>query len=279
MLCSFVALPLCSCLLMTKYLQIIKLTFEEYFTYRLNFLMWRVRNLVLMSTQVFFWLAVLATKDGLLGYQKQQLLSYALLTGLMRGIVLSSRTADVAGMIRNGEINKLLPRPISFFGWLVGRDIADKSLNTLLALMEFALVVKLLGLNLVRPAGEQVVYFLLALAGAIVLFWLVSLGLALVAFWTEDIWALRFVFGVVFLEFFSGAFFPIDVLPKWLQTIFNLTPFPSMIFLPLQIWLGKVTGVLLIKPLVLSAFWLMAFWIIVKLLWSWGMKKYGAYGG
>ncbi|MFH1840914.1 MAG: ABC-2 family transporter protein [Candidatus Shapirobacteria bacterium] len=264
---------------MRKYVEVVRLTLEEYFTYRLNFLMWRFRNLVLMSTQVFFWAAILATRENFLGYQKNQLLSYALLTGLMRGVVLSSRTADLAGMIRNGDINKLLSIPINLFACFFSRDVADKLLNIALALLEFVLVLKLLGITLIVPTFNQGLVFGLSLVLAVSLFFLVSLFLSLLAFWTEDIWAIRFVFGVVFLEFFSGAFFPLDVLPRWLQTVFNLTPFPSMIFVPLQIWLGKITGVQLIKPLVLSVFWLIAFWGIVKLMWHRGMKKYGAYGG
>jgi ABC-2 type transport system permease protein len=152
-------------------------------------------------------------------------------------------------------------------------------LNIFLALLEFLLVLKLFGISLVIPASNQGLFFGLALVLAVSLFFLVSLFLSLLAFWTEDIWAIRFVFGVVFLEFFSGAFFPLDVLPKWLQTVFSLTPFPSLIFVPLQIWLGKISGVQLIKPLAVSIFWLILFFLAVRLMWQEGLKKYGAYGG
>jgi ABC-2 type transport system permease protein len=99
------------------------------------------------------------------------------------------------------------------------------------------------------------------------------------AFWTDDVWATRFLFGVIFLEFFSGAFFPIDILPNWLVSIFNLTPFPYLIFFPLKIWLEQVDTDQILNIFLISIAWLIIFYILAKLLWRKGVKNYGAYGG
>jgi len=56
-----------------KYFQLAKITFQEYFVYRLNFLLWRFRSIVSFVTLLFFWLVIYGGRNELLGYQKAQM--------------------------------------------------------------------------------------------------------------------------------------------------------------------------------------------------------------
>ena len=82
---------------MRKYFQLAKLTLEEYFAYRFNFVLWRFRSFVFFLTLFFFWLAIYQGRTELLGYQKVQMLTYVVGVAFLRGVVLSSKSADLAG--------------------------------------------------------------------------------------------------------------------------------------------------------------------------------------
>ena len=101
---------------MSKYLQILKISFQQEFTYRLNFIMWRVRNVIQILIFFFLWSSVFAAQDSnYFGYNKEKIIAYAFLLIIVRAIVMSSRSVDVAGIISNGELSNLLIKPVNFF--------------------------------------------------------------------------------------------------------------------------------------------------------------------
>ena len=91
-------------------------------------------------------------------------------------------------------------------------------------------------------------------------------------------WGIHFVVTVVAVEFLSGALFPLDVLPAVIQNIINLTPFPYLIFFPLQVYLGKITGLAILKGVFISFFWAVALWFIMNFIWKKGLKVYQEHG-
>lgn len=265
---------------MRKYWQIIKATFEEYFEYRLNFLLYRFRSFISFLTLILFWLAFYGKSEMILDYKKSQLLIYVIGVAFLRSIVLATRSYDLAGQIRNGQLTKLLLQPLDIFNFWFTRDLADKILNILFALVEILIVSKIIGFNLTFPKDPFVfLIFIVLIFLSTLLYFYLSFLLSVSAFWTEDVWATRWLFGVIFLEFFSGAYFPVDILPSWISRIIYLTPFPYLIFYPLKIWLGQVPVEAGIKIIFISLFWLILIFMVSNLIWKKGVKNYGAYGG
>ena len=265
---------------MPKYFQVIKITFQEYFVYRLNFFLWRFRSFVFFLTLLFFWLAIYGGRTEFLGYQKSQMLGYVVGIAFLRSVVLGSRSADLAGQIRSGALTKLIVRPISIFSYSFSIDIADKFLNFFFTVLEIGLVLSILGLPFYTPRDLGFVLLSLTMIGlAIFLSFFLSMVLSITAFWTEEIWATRFLFWVIILEFFAGALFPIDVLPGWLQRIIYLTPFPYLIFFPIKIWLEQLSFQAAAQAILICGFGLIVSFWSARFLWQKGVKNYGAYGG
>lgn len=265
---------------MKKYFQLAKLTFEEYFVYRLNFILWRFRSLVSFLTLLFFWRAVYGNRSEFLGYQRSQMLAYVVGVAFLRSLVLASRSADLAGQIRSGELTRILMAPWKMFSYWFTRDIVDKGLNLFFTFFEIALVLVIFGFSFYFPSNlESYLYFVVLIILAICLYFFVSLAISLTGFWTEDVWVARFLFGVIFLEFFAGAFFPIDVMPSWLQKIIYFTPFPYLVFFPLKVWLEQVPSLLAFRAIFICLIWLGFFYWLANALWQKGAKNYGAYGG
>lgn len=266
---------------MGKYYLIFKNTLQEFLVYRLSFVLWRFRSFISFLAILFFWMAIYRDNNRFLGYQKSQMYIYVLGIAFLKGMVFSTRTSDLAGMIREGELSRLLLMPISVFKVFLSRDIADKLLNFSFALFEIFLAIKIFNLPLFFPDKiSSAVAGLLLIPVGFLLYFFLSMVLSLTAFWTDDIWAMRWIFMAVFLEFFSGALFPIDVLPFWLQKIIYLTPFPYLIYFPLKIWLGQISSSGEITKIFLICFgWLGFFFWLAKSMWRKGYREYGAYGG
>ncbi|TSC54046.1 MAG: hypothetical protein LiPW31_252 [Microgenomates group bacterium LiPW_31] len=265
---------------MGKYLLLGKLTFEEYFVYRLNFVLWRFRSFVSFLTLFFFWLAIYGNRSEFLGYQKSQMLAYVVGIAILRSIVLASRSVDLTEQIRTGKLTKIVLAPINIFSFWLSKDMVDKLLNIFFTIIEIGIVLAVFKFPFYFPAHwSSVLGFLAMMVLSLFLYFFLSMALAITAFWTEEIWATRWLFGVVFLEFFAGAFFPIDVLPLWLQKIIYLTPFPYLVFFPLKIWLEQLSTAMAVKAIFICFTWLVFFYWLAKFLWQKGAKNYGAYGG
>ncbi len=265
---------------MKKYFQLAKVTFQEYFVYRLNFYLWRFRSLVFFLTLIFFWLAIYGNRVELLGYQKAQMLTYVVGIAFLRTIILGSRSADLGPQIRSGDLTKLLLKPIKAIRFWLTRDMVDKLLNCLFVVVEIAVVLLIFRFPLSFPKNIATYFpFLVLSLLAMFLYFFLSFTLSILAFWTEEIWATRWLFGVIFLEFLAGAYFPLDVLPSWLTKIVYLTPFPYLVFFPMKIWLEQLETGEIIKAILICLIWLIFFWWLATFLWKKGAKNYGAYGG
>ncbi|MFH1602154.1 MAG: ABC-2 family transporter protein [Candidatus Shapirobacteria bacterium] len=265
---------------MRKYWLVFKLTLEDYFVYRLNFLLWRFRSFVFFLTLVFFWQAIYASKEALFGYTQSQMFAYVIGVAFLRGIVLGSRSFnDLPGSIIQGNLSQWLVKPISIFRYFFSRDLGTKLLDVFFVFLEIFLVVKILGLNLYFP-GQLAVYFVFTLVICLsaLLYFLIGNLVACFAFWTEDVWATRWLFGIIFLEFMSGVFFPLDVLPNTLTKVISFTPFPYLIYYPLKIWNQGVVGTETFQIIGILFFWLLAALFLRKRIWGRGMKRFAAYG-
>ncbi|OGV88617.1 hypothetical protein A2Z41_02060 [Microgenomates group bacterium RBG_19FT_COMBO_39_10] len=265
---------------MTKYLQLIKNTLEEYFVYRLNFLLWRFRSFILFLTLFFFWAAIYQGRGEIFGYQKAQMLTYVIGIAFLRGLVMSNRSTDLEADIYSGKINSFLVKPLSPRNFYFTRDLADKLLNLSFVLVEIGLVLYLFRPPFWFPQNPlNLLFFILLIFLSALLFFFINLIACSLSFWTESNWAPRWLIMLVVVEFMSGAFFPIDILPHWLARFILATPFPYLIYFPLKIWLEQVSIMEIIKVTGVMIFWLVMMFYLSRLVWRKGLRHYSAWGG
>ena len=266
---------------MQKYLQVFKISFQQEFVYRVNFIMWWVRNVLQIFIVFFLWDAVFSDPERVVfGYDRSKILTYVFGLLLVRAFVLSARAVEVAGEISTGDLSNYLIKPVSYFKYWLTRDMSSKALNLTFALAE----VSVLYLILKPPFFVQtnfllIIGFLITLVIAMFIYFVLLFIISSVPFWIPEAgWAVHFLVTVVIIEFMSGALFPLDILPSVIQDFLNLTPFPYLIFFPLQVYLGKVTGFALVRGIIISFFWAVSLWFIMRSIWSRGLKVYQSHG-
>lgn len=266
---------------MKKYLQVFRISFQQEFAYRLSFVMWRVRNILQILVVFFLWDTIFSFREGeIFGYDRDKILTYVLGLVFIKAFVLSARSQDVAGEIARGEIINYLLKPVNYFKYWLTRDISSKVLNLSFALGEFILLYIIL-----RPPfyfqynPVQILIFLLSIGLAILTYFLLLFIVDAIPFWAPELgWGGHFLFTIVMVEFLSGIIFPLDILPLNFQNILNLTPFPYMIFFPLQIYLGRISGIPALRGIIISLAWVFILWFLMKAIWQKGLKAYQAYG-
>lgn len=263
---------------MKKYLVVIKNTWGEIVIYRLNFVMWRLRTILQLLTLYFFWLAIMPQKGMFLGYTQKLMLTYILGTSLIQSLVLSSRSFAVGDEINSGNLSNLLLRPINYFLYWFAKDIADKAANIGLSIVELTILFFLLQPPLfIQTNFFYIAFCLIATILAVILYFFFNFLLGLIGFWSPEVWAPRFIFFIL-LGFFAGGLFPLDILPKPIFTIFQMSPFPYLLYFPLKIYLGQLKIVEIYTGLGVSLLWVILMYGALKFVWTKGLRTYTAYG-
>lgn len=260
------------------YLQIIKGTWAQYMMYRLNFVMWRVRMVMQLLITYFLWWAIFGQQEQFFGYTQSMILTYVLLTSIMRTVVLGTTTMEIGDLINQGNLSNYLVKPVHFFNYYAARDIADKALNLFFAAFEFAILFIIL-----RPpifVQTDPLYLGLSavsvLLGAVLYFYF-SMILGFLGFWTPDVWGPRFISFVV-MEFFAGSLFPLDILPRALFVLSQALPFSYFIYFPIKVYMGQLSVPVVIQGTSIGVLWVAGLWYLAMLLWRRGLKAYTAEG-
>lgn len=264
--------------MLRKYLPVIQNTWAEYTVYRLNFVLWRVRNVLKLLTIYFLWSAIFSSRREIFGYNHQQILTYILLSQILSATVFSTRTQEVGVEINQGKLANFLLKPMSYFSYWWARDLSDKLVNIIFAVFEIALLILLLKPPLFFQADLlKLFFFIIAVVGSAVLYFYISFLLSLSGFWTADIWAPRFVFFIV-TDFFSGGLFPLDILPKNIYHLLTFLPFTYLQFFPLKIYLGQLAAKEIATGFLMTAAWLLLIYFFVQIVWHRGLRRFEAHG-
>lgn len=261
-----------------KYLSVFKVSWQEIFIWRTNFVLWRLRNVFQILILYFFWSTVFSNQDHLFGYTRTTILTYVLGSSLIRSMVLSSRSVDVAGEIHQGILTNYLLKPISYLSYWWTRDLADKILNIIFSICELALIVWLLKPPILLQTDPlTLVFFGLTVIIALHLYFYFSFILSFLAFWVREVWAPRFL-AIVSLEFLSGGVFPLDILPPAIFSGLQFLPFTYLVFFPLKVYLGQLSIFEIMSGIAMMTGWTIILFFATQYLWMRGLRVYSAEG-
>lgn len=266
---------------MKKYLSVFKISFAQEFAYRFNFIMWRVRNVMQVFLVFFLWSSVFTNSSTtVFGYDRGKILTYVFGILVIRAIVFSARTVDIADDIESGDLANYLVKPINYFKYWFTRDISSKALNLIFAFFETLLLYLILKPPFFLQTNPfYLLAFFVSLIFAVLLFFCILFLVNMIAFWYPEMgWAFQFLFIAIIGEFLSGSLFPLDIFPIAVQNIFYSLPFPYLVFFPLQIYIGKLSVPGVINGLAIALGWLIILLTLISIVWQKGLKKFAAEG-
>lgn len=228
----------------------------------------------------FLWSGIFVSTNQVFGYSQTQMFTYVFMILVVTTLVMSAPSADnIGGEIANGDLSNYLVKPINYLKYWFARDLSSKALNLSFAIFEVGILWYFLKPDLqIPPNIWSFLFFLISLGLAILINYLVSVTARLIAFWTpESTWGVSFVI-LVFVETLAGGIFPLDILPHWASNLLQFTPFPYLLYYPVAIFLGKVTGFDLLRILMQAFAWFLVMLWVTRLVWHKGLKIYGSEG-
>lgn len=262
---------------MTPYLAYAKKSFLGRSAYRFDHLMGILATLLQFFIFYEIYRSLYAGADKIDGITlKAVTTNFVLSLGL--GAVFSPNDYFLPGKISDGSISTELLRPINFKGRMIAENLGNSLFDLIFKFIP-VLAVALLTTGMSAPAGvsETFLFILSSLLGFGVLF-SISFAVQMTAFWLINMWSLTTIKNV-FINVLSGSMIPLWFMPDWMNGVLAYTPFSSIYFTPISIYLGQLSGGEILTKCLIQAAWIVLIYTGGNILWKKGQQKLIVQGG
>lgn len=265
---------------MFKYFLCLKISWQEYLEYRLNFLLEILGSILLTIVILFLWFFLYKQNPSSFSgqYNLKEIITYLIGANLLVSFFLSSQGDDINDDIKEGTVSNFLIKPLNpLFYWFF-RDLAHRLQGFFLAILGYGVIIAVGFQYLLVPSLYSLLFTFVAIVFANILHYLLFSIFSLLAFWLDQTWGFRFVMRVI-MEIATGAIIPLNLIPGLFGQIFQVLPFQFLAFFPMQIYLGKISLPTILSGILQEIFWLGILIGLAVLIWKRGLKHYSAVGG
>lgn len=258
-------------------LQLAKMQFNQYNIYRSNFYLFTLNRIVEIIVYIFVWQAIYNQTGNAGGFTISQMITYYILAISFSSIALWGINEIISESIRNGQINKELLNPITYFQYYFGINLGELGFAVIVGIATFILCT--IFWELVLPVN--LLNFLLCIIVIIVgvpITFFIQMIVGTVGFYTNSIWGMQILRKAV-IQIFSGIIAPISLFPMWFQKISEFLPFKDLIYTPINIWLGQISYTEIIFVIIKQIVWGFILYIIAKKFFNHAVKNITINGG
>ena len=211
------------------------------------------------------------------GLNRGEFVAYYLVLILVNQITYSQTNWTMGDLIRYGQMNRLLVRPLSPLYDALSSEVAGK-----VVYMVFDVPIVAALALILRPELHLTTRNALAFVPALGLAWMLRFfwgyWIALLAFWATRADALLAVQdALIFL--LAGQVAPVALLPAGLRSAAIVLPFRYMVGFPVEVLTGQLDTSGLWTGFALQAGWLVIALTLSASVWRVGVKRYSAVGG
>lgn len=261
-----------------KYLSLTLTAIQRAITYRGTTLLNLLSNFIWAILVYSLWKAVFSSKGALQGFNWDEMRTYIILAFAINALFSFQSLMRMMNTIRTGEIASELLRPHDYLGSQLAQAIGAACIEGALS-SSIALLLSFWFLGIVPPSTPlSFGLFLLSICFGFLTKFLLGYLVAMLCFYTLNavglIWAQTAIINLL-----SGSLIPLSFFPNWLLQIVLLTPFQSIVYAPIAIYLGKISGIDAWRTLSIQAVWVILLWLLAKLLWKVSIRQLDIQGG
>lgn len=264
---------------MKKYFQVFKIAFMTVFEYRGEIISSFLIYLLGILFSFFLWLKLISDYTTIGPYDLNSIMTYYLLSGILLGFFNKRITQHFERWVNEGKLAQLLVKPVNVSIFLFFREFGQRIGIFLLSTTLFTIpIITIPGIrstiNLTLPTLLWLFIFSLLSNLFLYIFYLV---LGNLAFWLINLDGVRNV-TVNLLNILKGLWFPLDLAPQAFQNILSLLPFQYAMFYPIKILTSERSQVENIKGLLVLSVSIILMFILSRVLWKKGLKRFDSVG-
>lgn len=251
--------------------------------YRFAVLIWGVWGFVGPLISLAVWNAASQARGGAVAnpatgaaYSQADFAAYFLVFMIFSHITMSWDAFEFGWRVRSGMLSPHLLKPVHPIHGDAARNVAFKLVTSSMLLPVWVLLFVLLKPT-PPPSLGMVLLALPALLLAAVMRYVWQYSLAVLAFWTTRVEAINQLYFTLD-AFLSGRIAPLALMPGLLGAVAYYSPFRAMGAFPVELALGRVPPGEIVPGFLLQIVWLGAALLVLRAMWTAGVKLYSAVG-
>jgi ABC-2 type transport system permease protein len=259
------------------YTQQFRTSVATMFAYRASLIIWMIGQVLEPLVYLIVWTIVANARGGSVGdYTTRQFAAYYLLLMVVNQVTYTWVMYEFEWRIRQGVLSFALLKPVHPIHSDIADNIASKAITTPFV-VAVAIGLVFIFKPLLTPPFWSIALFVPAIALAFLVRFLLEWTLAQTAFWTTRVSAANQAYFVLML-FLSGQFAPLSLLPPPVRTLAAVLPFRWLVSFPIDLVSGRLSVGEALVGLAAQAVWLVAAYVLFRLVWRAGVRVYSAVG-
>jgi ABC-2 type transport system permease protein len=235
-------------------------------------------NTVFGFLRGYILLALYRHRDVVGGYDASDTLTYVWLTQGLIATVYIWGWQELGERIRTGDVATDLARPIDPLRAGLAFDLGRGLYHALFRGIP-PLVVGALVFDLTAPSNPLVwLAFVVSVAFAVAVSYAWRFLYNSSAFWVLH-YRGPAVMAMIVANLFSGFVIPVAFFPGWLKTIAYATPFPAIVQMPVDIFVGRTNGAGVVEVLAVQLGWLTLLLLLARAAFAAGTRRLVVQGG
>lgn len=235
-------------------------------------------NTVFGFMRVYILLALFEQRGDIGGYDRDATVTYAWAAQGLIATIYIWGWQEIALRIRTGDIATDLVRPVHPLRAGLAFDLGRATYHllfrgappVLLGAAAFGLLVPKDPLGWIAAAVSLVL--------AVVASYAFRAIYNLLSFWLLDHRG-TMLLAIAAASLLSGMAIPVRFFPEWLAVIAHATPFPSMVQVPVDVFMGRAVGADLVVALVTQLAWAVVLTLAARALFALGVRRLVVQGG
>ena len=263
---------------MRKYIYIFKTALIENLQYVIDIVFGFINYAVIVFIFLNLWVYMYKDGSGIIsGYSINQMIWYVLITEMIWfGTKNRVLTKEISDDIKSGKIAYNINKPYHYILYLIFKYIGDIAIKFMLFLI-FGIIV---GNIFIGPLDTFEIYYLpfivIVFFLAILIEAIMRIAISLVSFWFEENKPFIWIYEKIILVL--GVVFPVEMFPKFLQSILIWSPIFVITYGPAKLVVDFSFSALF-KILLVQFIYLIISTILVLLMYRKGAKRLNVNGG
>ncbi|HEX2925013.1 MAG TPA: ABC-2 family transporter protein [Ruminiclostridium sp.] len=259
------------------YLEFARKSFRTNVVYRADYFAGIINTILMIFINISIWKAIYEEEESVGGVQFKMLITYIVFSFFLQCIFTMDEYI-IQNKVQTGLISSDFLKPINFRVYLLSYHLGGAAFRIIMQFVP-ALIISIFAFGLLPPFSvAMAVYFTLS----VILAYLVLYNLNFIV-WVSSFW-FYWTFSLITIKeaaimVFSGALIPLWFMPQWLVDIIQLTPFDSIYYIPISIYLGQVPANEIAFAIIKQFVWVLILFGIGQLLWKTATKKLVVQGG
>jgi ABC-2 type transport system permease protein len=263
--------------LVATYRALLLAAFQTFAAYRIQSLLWMLFAIIRPVIFLAAWVAVATAQGGSVGgYSIGDFAAYYVCLTFVNQLVLAWNSQEFEWEVNQGRLSAKLLRPLHPLHYAVVDNVVFK-LTTLPVL---GVILVLISISFNAHYETQlwhVLVFIPSVLLAAALTFVFNWIIASLAFWATRMNTANTLWNRASFVF-AGQIAPIALMPGWLQAISYGLPFWYMQGAPTEVLRGGVTPERALFILAGQMAWLLACYVVFRVVWRRGVRAYSAVG-